>query len=219
MFLLWVNYVLGTETCQDVGMDEVVRPWRGVSAQDRRAQRRQQLLAACFDVVGESGVDDTTVDAIVKRAGLSKRYFYESFSGRDDVLVGTFDELMARIRERLSDAVATASSDDERVATMVAALARALTEDPRGARLFVEAGRVGNLERRLHQAFDEFSKLLVETLFDSSTDPRVAATALLVVAGTTEVLARWLQGQIELDESDVVELITRTGVRLRDGST
>lgn len=200
-------------------MDQVVRPWRGVSAEDRRAQRRQQLLAACFDVVGESGVNDTTVDAIVKRAGLSKRYFYESFSDRDDVLVATFDELMARIRARLSDALANASSVDERVAPMVAALARALAEDPRGARLFVEAGRVGRLERRLHQAFDEFSALLVETLFDSSTDPRVTATALLIVAGTTEVLARWLQGQLQLDESEVVELIGGIGVRLRDGFT
>lgn len=200
-------------------MAEVVRPWRGVSAQDRRAQRREQVLAACFDVVGESGVDDTTIEAIVKRAGLSKRYFYESFSGRDDVLVATFDELMARIRQRLSDVVATAWSDDERVAAMVAALARALAEDPRGARLFVEAGRVGSLERRLHQAFDEFSELLVDALFDSSTAPRVAATALLVVAGTTEVLARWLQGQIQLDESEVVELITGIGVRLRDSLT
>ncbi|MGV7904576.1 TetR family transcriptional regulator, partial [Mycobacterium kansasii] len=61
-------------------MDEVVRPWRGVSAEDRRSARRAQLLEACLDVVGDAGVEAVTADAVAQRAGLSKRYFYEAFA-------------------------------------------------------------------------------------------------------------------------------------------
>jgi AcrR family transcriptional regulator len=185
-----------------------------VSAEDRRTQRRAQLLDACLDVVGDAGVDGTTVDAIVERAGLSKRYFYESFADRHDVLAEAFDELMGRVRRQL---VATVAEPDStrRLRAMVATLVRALAEDRRGARLYVEAGRSPVAESRRHRAFDEFSDLVVEALFDvSSDDPRVRATALLIVAGTTDVLARWLAGDLALDEAEVVDLIASIGERL-----
>jgi AcrR family transcriptional regulator len=196
-------------------MTAVVRPWRGVSADDRRAQRRAQLLAACLEVVGDLGVDATTVDAIVERAGLSKRYFYESFSDRHDVLAESVSALMERVRHRLVLAVAGLGSTPDRLRALVSALVRALAEDPRSARLYVEAVRSPAAEARRHQAFDEFSDLVVSEVFDASPDdPRPAATALLVVAGTTDVLARWLAGGIDLTEAEIVELITDIGERL-----
>jgi len=197
-----------------MAMTEVVRPWRGVSAENRRTQRRAQLLNACLDVVGEVGVDGTTVDAIVERAGLSKRYFYESFADRHDVLAEAFDALMGRVRRQLVASVAEPGSAG-RLRAMVATLVRALAEDRRGARLYVEAGRSPAAESRRHRAFDEFSDLVVAALFDtSSDDPRVRATALLIVAGTTDVLARWLAGELALDEAEVVDLIAGIGERL-----
>lgn len=198
-------------------MDDVVRPWRGVAADDRRAQRRAQLLAATLDVVGESGVESVTVDAVVSGAGLSKRYFYESFAGRDEILVAVLDELMAIIRDRLTVVLHDELSAEERVGQTVATLARALAEDTRAARVFAEAGRVSALEHRRHEAFDEFAQLLVEGIFDAADEPRVGATALFIVAGTTEVLSRWLGGGLSMDEAEVVGLITEIGRSVRDG--
>src|SRR4051794_29828634 len=108
--------------CQDCCMTEVVRPWRGVSADDRRTQRRSQILEACLDVVGTSGVDGATVDAIVERAGLSKRYFYESFGDRHDVLAASVDALMERVRGRLVASVTAVDSPSDRLRAMVATL-------------------------------------------------------------------------------------------------
>jgi len=196
-------------------MTEVVRPWRGVSADDRRAQRRVQLLEACLDVVGDVGVEATTVDAIVERAGLSKRYFYESFADRNDVLAQAVGALMQRVRARLAAAVVGLRTPAERLRATVAALVRALAEDPRSARLYVEAGHSPAAEARRHQAFDEFSAFVVAEVFGASgDDPRMAATALLVVAGTTDVLARWLSGVIVLTEAEIVDLIADIGERL-----
>jgi len=197
-------------------MTEVVRPWRGVSAEDRRAQRRAQLLAACLDVVGERGVEGTTVDAIVEDAGLSKRYFYESFADRPDVLAEAVDALMQRVQGRLVAAIAELESPAERLRATVATLVRALAEDSRSARLYVEAGRSPAAEARRHQAFDVFSQFVVEDVLEASMDDaRIAATALLVVAGTTDVLARWLAGGIDLSEVELVDLIAEIGDSLR----
>lgn len=202
--------------CQDWFMTEVVRPWRGVSAEDRRAQRRSQLLDACLDVVGARGVEGTTVDAIVDGAGLSKRYFYESFADRHDVLAEAVDVLMQGVQARLVAAIGGVESPAERLRTTVATLVRALAEDTRSARLYVEAGRSPAAEARRRQAFDAFSQFVVEDVLEASMDDaRVAATALLVVAGTTDVLARWLAGGIDLSEVEVVDLITEIGGSLR----
>jgi AcrR family transcriptional regulator len=197
-------------------MTEVVRPWRGVSAEDRRAERRAQLIEACFDVVGESGLDSVTVDAIAKQAGLSKRYFYESFADRQAVLSATYDELMSRVRARLVAAIAGKASGEERIRAMVAELARALVDDPRGARLYMEASRSTAVEDRRHHSFDEFGSIVATNLFAQPDDPRVAATALLIVAGTTEVLASWLGGRLALSEADIVDLIVGIGLGARD---
>jgi len=200
-------------------MTEVVRPWRGVSAEDRRAERRAQLVEACFDVVGESGLDNVTVDAIAKQAGLSKRYFYESFVDRQDLLAATYDELMSRVRGQLVTAIEDKGSGEERIRAMVSALARALAADSRGARLYIEASRSSAAEGRRHQSFDEFSALVATSLFDSPDDPRVVATSLLIVAGTTEVLANWLGGRLALTEDEIVDLIVGVGMRASEAFT
>jgi AcrR family transcriptional regulator len=202
--------------CQDVVVTEVVRPWRGVSAEDRRAERRAQLVEACFDVVGASGLDAVTVDVIAKQAGLSKRYFYESFADRQDVVAATYDELMNRVRARLVAVVSDKASGEERIRAMVAELARALVEDPRGARLYMEASRSTAAEDRRHHSFDEFGAIVATNLFTHPDDPRVVATALLIVAGTTEVLASWLGGRLALSEAEVVDLIVGIGLGARN---
>ncbi|MGH3557005.1 MAG: TetR/AcrR family transcriptional regulator, partial [Mycobacterium sp.] len=59
-----------------------VRPYRGVEAGDRLADRRSRLLVAGLDLLGASDQDmsELTVRGICRRAGLAVRYFYESFT-------------------------------------------------------------------------------------------------------------------------------------------
>jgi hypothetical protein len=43
-------------------------------------------------------------------------------------------------------------------------------------------------------------------------DPRSKVAALLIVAGTTEVVSRWLAGELDLDREELVDEITRVGI-------
>ncbi|KXO99299.1 TetR/AcrR family transcriptional regulator [Tsukamurella tyrosinosolvens] len=195
-------------------MDEVVRPWRGVSAEDRRSARRAQLLEACLDVVGDAGVEAVTADAVAQRAGLSKRYFYEAFADREQVLLAALDGLLEVIRERVAVVLDGEDDVDRRIRRTVETLARVLAEDARTARLFEEAPRVAVLEQHRHNAFRVFSELLAAGIYADRGAGRAEVTSWFVVAGTVEVLTRWLGGAVPMDEAEVVATIADIGVRL-----
>ena len=55
---------------------EVVRDYGGISAVDRRAERRAKRLAAGRQIWGESGIGEDTVRGVCTAAGLTPRYFY-----------------------------------------------------------------------------------------------------------------------------------------------
>ncbi|MER6761549.1 MULTISPECIES: TetR/AcrR family transcriptional regulator [Amycolatopsis] len=195
-------------------MPEVVRPYRGVSADERRRQRRSQLLEAGLDVVGEVGVADTTVDLVCKRAGLSKRYFYESFADREAlltaVLTGVFDAVRSSLETALTDAPSAA---EERMTLLVTATVEAIATDPRVSRLWVEANHHPALEQHRSEAYAEFADLLVSILLPGREDDPAAQSAfVLVVAGTTEVLRRWLADGSPGSPAGIVDVLRRVGL-------
>lgn len=69
------------------------RPYRGVEAAERLATRRRQSLSAGLDLLGSDQHDiaELTIRTICRRAGLSVRYFYESFTDKDEFVGRVFD--------------------------------------------------------------------------------------------------------------------------------
>lgn len=58
--------------------------WSGVPLQDRQALRRDELVSAGVALLGSEGGPALTVRAVCRAAGLTERYFYESFADRDE---------------------------------------------------------------------------------------------------------------------------------------
>ncbi|OZC85110.1 hypothetical protein CH274_04865 [Rhodococcus sp. 06-418-5] len=196
-------------------MPPVVRPYRGVAADERRRERREKLLDACLDAVAESGVSTVTVDDICARAGLSKRYFYESFGDRDAILVSALDDVIDTVGTALNELEQEHGSTEERVAHTAAALVRALTADPRSSLLYTEASANPALEDRRRHMVDRFTPLLMKAVLDADpADPRAEAATVLMIAGTTELLDRWLRGTLTFTEAEFVDTLTALGVAL-----
>ena len=80
-----------------MGRTEVVRDYGGVSAEDRRAERRRKLLDAGRRLWGESGISEVTVRGVCTASGLTPRYFYEQFENRETLLVAITDTMLAPI--------------------------------------------------------------------------------------------------------------------------
>src|SRR5579875_1024969 len=86
------------------------RPYRGVEAAERQAERRRRLLAAGLDLLGadEGSTAELTVRGICRRAGLAARYFYESFTDKDELTSAVFDWVVADLAATTQAAVAAA---------------------------------------------------------------------------------------------------------------
>src|SRR6218665_2574994 len=63
------------------------RHYGGKAAADRSDERRRKLLAAGLELFGTQGYAATSVKALCTEAGLTERYFYESFRNREDIFM------------------------------------------------------------------------------------------------------------------------------------
>lgn len=189
-------------------MSDSTRPYRGISAENRRTERRATLMQALLDNVGESGVAGVTIEEICRRAGLAKRYFYESFKNRDEILVAGLDELLdqvAALRPAPPEDPAEAESAARRA---IESTVQALTEDPRALRLYVEASANPALKLRR----DLESKRIAESMVPRGRlrrgDPDPVIVNRMLAAGTTEVLSGWLAGDIKASRERIVTTLT-----------
>jgi len=67
------------------------RSYRGQSQEQRRAERRGRLIAGAIAVYGERGYHQATVKAVCEAAGLTERYFYESFANSEALLIDSYN--------------------------------------------------------------------------------------------------------------------------------
>ena len=69
----------------------LARSYRGQSQEQRRAERRSRLVAGAIAVYGERGYHQATVKAVCEAAGLTERYFYESFANSEALLIDSYN--------------------------------------------------------------------------------------------------------------------------------
>ncbi len=82
------------------------RAYGGQRPEDRAAGRRERLLAAGIALFGRQGLRATTVRGVCAEAGLTDRYFYESFDGLEALLAACYVGLLDRLRQALQQAAA-----------------------------------------------------------------------------------------------------------------
>ena len=192
------------------------RTYRGIAAEDRRAVRRRQLLDAGLDLVGTRGVAGATMTAVCAHAGLTERYFYESFSARDELLLAVVDEIATDLRRAVLEALQDTPGEVEaKVRAAIATFATVLTEDPRRGRVaLIESTVSPALRRRRQELFADFADLVVEQarrLFGDAAlpAPQDRIGALLLVGGLGELLTVWLRGDSRAGVEDIVDVATR----------
>ncbi len=118
------------------GMSQV-RPYRGVDAGERLAQRKRRFIEAGLDLLGQTDPDDLTVRAICADAGLTARYFYESFADKDAFVEAVFDAVTAELTTTTTAAVSAAPVAEKNRAG-IANIVRTIADDPRIGRLLVQ---------------------------------------------------------------------------------
>lgn len=168
-------------------------------------------------MVGAVGPGATTVDAVCQEAGLSKRYFYESFADREAVLVAVVEQVMTTVRAALEATAQSGSpAPEDQMHRLVGATVDTLAADRRVSRLWVEANLYPALERRRSEAYEEFADLLARIVLPGRADEEEVRDAfLLVVAGATEILRRGLREGSPRKTAEMVDVLQRVGLAIR----
>lgn len=88
-------------------------------------------------VVGEQGWEHTTLDAVVRRAGVSRRTLYDSFDDKEHCFLAAAEHVMERASAAMTDAYRAAPNPREGLAEAVRWLLCFCAEDPAAARVYL----------------------------------------------------------------------------------
>jgi AcrR family transcriptional regulator len=174
-----------------------------------------QLIEAGLEVIGTQGWANTTVRGVCRQAGLTERYFYESFPDHEALLLGVYEHVLVEGIQLVLAAATAAPHDLRRTARAgITAAIEFLTDDPRRGRVLVlEATGNETLQRRRQQAVRAQATLLSEVardFFGEHPPERTDAylTALSLVGALAEVVSAYLDGQLDVPRERLIDHLT-----------
>ena len=182
------------------------------------APARERLIEAAFDLFGERGYDETTVDDIAERAGVSRMTFFRAFRAKEEVIFPDHAEILEAIRARF----AVASPDTAEVAVADAArhvLQHYLDEGDLARRRYALTRSVPALADRERASIRQYERLFADFIAQARPgDPSGLHAELLanaIVTAHNHVLRRWLRGESTDPEAEftaaMAEVLARFG--------
>ncbi|WP_163756142.1 TetR/AcrR family transcriptional regulator [Mycobacterium botniense] len=172
--------------------------WSGVPLEDRQALRRDKLITAGVQLLGGKGGPAVTVRAVCRHAGLTERYFYESFADRDEFVRAVYDDVCARAMATLMSAATPREAVEQFVELMV--------DDPVRGRVLLLAPEVEPvLTRSGAEWMPNFIALLQRKLTRISDPVRQNLVATSLIGGLTALFTAYLDGRLAATRSQFID--------------
>lgn len=186
--------------------------WAGMAPAERRTQRRAMVMEAAYDLLGTQGWSATTVRAVVERAGLNPRYFYESFADLDDLVIAVYDDVVDQLGAVVLGALEQGEVAPARqVRAVVEATVGFVDEDRRRGRVLYAEG-LGN--ERLNRRRLDAGRSVVAFIEHYAAEQAPAAVrdgaigqvgAAILVGGFSQLLIDWLAGRVKVGRDELVD--------------
>jgi AcrR family transcriptional regulator len=84
-----------------------------ISVADRRSQRREQILAAAWDIAGEQGLGAVSLHEVARRVGIRQPSLYGYVSSKLDLYDAMFAQAYEQLLARLDAAPSTGSAREQ----------------------------------------------------------------------------------------------------------
>lgn len=165
-------------------MQKASRRYGGIALEDRRAERRERLVRAAIAVAGRAGREGASVAAICAEAGLTARYFYESFPNSEALFV----EAYRKVQEELFKDMLPSIGPDDAVCGALIGFFSALAAHAGLARVFLLD--LEERDRAMRDAGREAGARLGLLIAPDVSHPlaRVGATGAIV-----QIAKRWIE--------------------------
>ncbi|KAA0082464.1 TetR/AcrR family transcriptional regulator [Mycolicibacterium sp. P9-64] len=172
--------------------------WSGVPLHDRQVLRRDELVAAGVGLLGGEAGPALTVRAVCREASLTERYFYESFTDRDEFVRAVYDHVCSTAMAALTSSDTPRDAVERFVALMV--------DDPaRGRVLLIAPQREPVLTKSGADWMPSFIELLQRKL-TQITDPAVQAMVATGLVGALSALfTAYLNGRLATTREQFID--------------
>jgi len=172
--------------------------WSGVPLEDRQALRRDKLVAAGVQLLGGEAGPAVTVRAVCREAGLTERYFYESFTDRDEFVRAVYDDVCTRAMSTLTSANTPREAVEQFVALMV--------DDPVRGRVLLLAPEVEPvLTRSGAEWMPNFIELLQRKLTRIGDPVMQNMVATSLIGGLTALFTAYLDGRLAATRKQFID--------------
>lgn len=201
------------------------RSYGGRTPDDRVAERRRRFLDAGRRVFGDVGYRNATVRSLCHAAGLTERYFYESFAGTGDLLMAVYRECVAELENALARTAADQAGvpAGDAVPAILDAFFRHVERDPALARVvWREVLGVSPVVDALYtDQVRRFARLLLDLAAAVSPAMRIGdnerdAIAIALVGAVSQSALDWLLTDYRAPRGTVVSATTRVFLALID---
>lgn len=188
---------------------------RGLDADQRRAQRRDDLLTAALSLFGDKGYPNVSIEQICQTAYVGTRSFYDLFDSKEACYLALFEQLATELERQMQDALRAApGSEVGGMDRLLDAFARTLVQDPRVPKVvFGQSAAVSPAVERQRRANRRWAAAFVESVWAQygvgSTGVDVHHIAIGVVGGMFELIADWLHDHDPTRDDDIEALITQ----------
>lgn len=175
--------------------EATARTYGGVPLSERRAERRRRLVEAALTVYSQRGYRHSTVRDVCESAGLTQRYFYESFDDSEALLLEAYRLVTFGLVEAITTAPGLQRADrHERARAMLTAFFEALRSDPRSARVFlIEIRGVSPaVDDGVNRAMAGIAATTLRVM-DVPEDEFTRMLSLGIVGGITQVAQQWIR--------------------------
>ncbi|AHH18400.1 hypothetical protein NONO_c36130 [Nocardia nova SH22a] len=191
------------------------RLYGGETAEERIAHRRRKLVEAGMNLFGSADSGSVRVKDVVAEAGLTERYFYESFSDLEALFDVAHELTMKALEEDVEKALANAPAEPvARISIAMRTIVDSLVADPRMIRIqFVEAlgrgGRAGVRRNELYvRSAENYIKWSGPSPGSFMTSPAETRMKAVAVAGAVgELLISWAEGVLDLTPAELADFL------------
>ena len=173
------------------GPDQLPSGRHGLLPSFVAANQRERILFAVVQATAELGYADMSVEAIIARARVSRRTFYEHFKNKEDAFLAAYDAAVHQIVTHVRRAYLEQTTALERLRAGIGAYLQFLVSEPEIARMgVVEVLAAGpRAVARRNDALRLFAEIIednIRQLVPSCGRPEL--TAETVVGGIYEVV-------------------------------
>jgi AcrR family transcriptional regulator len=193
----------------------VTRRYGGLDAAERRRERQKKLVDAGLEIFGRKGYHLSTVRDVCTEAGLTERYFYESFRTLGELFDAVYADLRGLLQQRIIETMLKQGMSSPSPLDLGRATLRAwytfLQEDPRRAQvMLIDAVGVSDSGMRGAEAaivelgalFKGYMTMLYPKLAETGYD---VDTMIAALTGATIYIAKnWIRSGFKMSIDEVL---------------